>query len=104
MRLSLALLIGAVACFNFNSASAADKIKVLLVTGDDVGSHNWKQVAPATRDILVGSGKFDVKITETQKELQSASELEQLRPGLPRALQPKPRPSPMMPKRTCWSS
>ena len=71
-RLSIAILLGLTLCW---AASAADKIKVLIVTGDDVGSHNWKEVAPATRDILVASGKFDVKITEKPQDLESAADL-----------------------------
>lgn len=75
MRLSTSLLSTLTLCTTLLTAGAADKIKVLLVTGDDVGVHKWKEVAPATRDILVNSGKFDVKITETQDELSSAAEL-----------------------------
>ncbi len=77
MRLTLALLLGAALCSAVNYANAAEssKIKVLIVTGDDVASHNWREVSAATRDILVNSGKFDVKVTETQKEVESADEL-----------------------------
>lgn len=76
MRLTLAILMSVALCSTIIPVPAAEKIKVLLVTGDDVTpAHNWQEVSKATRDILVDSGKFNVKITESQKELQSASEL-----------------------------
>ena len=78
MRLSLIALVG-VALFSIGvGASAADapaKIKVLLITGDDVGGHPWPEVSQATRDILVSSGKFDVKICEDAGVLESSGSL-----------------------------
>ena len=60
-------------------AAAADtpgKIKVLLVTGDDVQpAHNWREVSQALRDTLNGSGKFDVRICEDAGVLDSAGTL-----------------------------
>jgi type 1 glutamine amidotransferase len=79
MRLSLLTLIG-LALWSFAPASpAADapkKVKVLLVTGDDVfPAHNWQEVSQAIRDTLVAAGKFDVKICEDPGVLDSASSL-----------------------------
>ncbi len=51
------------------------KIKVLLVTGDDVAVHPWREVSQALRDILVTSGKFDVKVCEDAGVLDSAASL-----------------------------
>ena len=51
------------------------KIKVLLITGDDVKPHPWREMAEATRDVLVNSGKFDVMISESPTVLGSAGEL-----------------------------
>lgn len=45
--------------------SAADKIKVLIVTGFDVGSHNWKTTTPQTVAALEATGRFDVKVSES---------------------------------------
>ncbi|MBI5385766.1 MAG: ThuA domain-containing protein [Verrucomicrobia bacterium] len=60
-------------------ASAADakpaKIKVLLITGDDVGAHKWREMSEATRDVLVAGGKFDVKVCEDIYILDSANAL-----------------------------
>lgn len=58
------------------AANAADaKIKLLLITGDDVGAHKWQETAPATRDILAKSGRFDVKIVEDLSCLEDAAAL-----------------------------
>jgi type 1 glutamine amidotransferase len=56
-------------------AAEAPKIKVLIVTGDDVGSHPWREVSQVTRDFLVAAGKFDVKICEDSAILDSAAAL-----------------------------
>jgi len=60
------------------SAVTADaKIKVLFITGDDVGAHKWQETCPVTRDILVNSGKFDVKVVEDLSCLENANDLKQ---------------------------
>ena len=51
------------------------KIKVLIITGDDVDVHHWKETTPAIRKILVDSGKFDVQVSEDLKPLESADTL-----------------------------
>ncbi len=51
------------------------QIKVLLITGDDVGAHPWREISETTREILVGSGKFDVKVSEDPLILESAAAL-----------------------------
>jgi hypothetical protein len=57
-----------------SAAEAPAKIKVLLVTGDDVQpAHNWREVSQAIRDTLVASGKFDVRICEDAGVLDSAA-------------------------------
>lgn len=79
MRLSLAILLSATLLAGgaaAQAAQAAPKIKVLLITGDDAApSHDWRKVAPATRDILTASGKFDVKICEDPGILDSTASL-----------------------------
>lgn len=72
MRFLIACLL-ALTTFAANAADA--KIKLLLITGDDVGSHKWQETAPATRDILVNSGKFDVKVVEDLSCLEDAAAL-----------------------------
>ena len=56
----------------------AAKIKVLIITGDDVDVHHWKETTAAVRKILVDSGKFDVQVSEDLKPLESADGLEGL--------------------------
>ena len=59
-----------------SSAEAPAKIKVLLVTGDDVQpAHNWREVSQAILDTLAASGKFDVRICEDACVLDSTATL-----------------------------
>ena len=58
------------------AAEAPAKIKVLLVTGDDVEpAHNWREVSQAIRDTLTANGKFDVRVCEDAGVLDSATTL-----------------------------
>lgn len=57
------------------AAAETPKIKVLIVTGDDVGPHPWREVSQATRDLLLAAGKFDVKVCEDPGVLDSAASL-----------------------------
>ena len=58
------------------AAEEPSKIKVLLVTGDDVQpAHNWREVSQALREILVASGKFEVRVCEDAGVLDSAATL-----------------------------
>jgi uncharacterized protein len=79
MRLTLTALIGITALTFTYSAPAAEakpaKIKLLLITGDDVGPHPWREMSEATRDVLVAGGKFDVKVCEDPLILESAAAL-----------------------------
>ena len=59
-----------------SAAEGPAKIKVLLVTGDDVTpAHNWHEVSQAIRETLVSSGKFDVRVCEDAGVLDSAAAL-----------------------------
>lgn len=60
---------------HFVASVEAAKAQVLIVTGDDVGPHPWKEVSQATRDLLVASGKFDVVISEKASVLETAADL-----------------------------
>lgn len=52
-------------------AQTAPMIKVLLISGDDVPSHNWKEIAESTRQLLVNSGEFEVTVVENLTALES---------------------------------
>ena len=59
-------------------ASADDapaKIKTLIITGDDVDVHHWKETTAALRKILSNTGRFDVTVSEDLKPLESADDL-----------------------------
>jgi type 1 glutamine amidotransferase len=58
------------------AAETPGKIKVLLVTGDDVmPAHDWRQVSQALRETLVSIGKFEVRVCEDSGVLDSAATL-----------------------------
>jgi type 1 glutamine amidotransferase len=58
------------------AAETPGKIKVLLVTGDDVmPAHDWRQVSQALRETLAAAGKFEVRICEDSGVLDSAATL-----------------------------
>ena len=58
------------------AAEQPDRIKVLLVTGDDVQpAHNWREVSQALRETLITSSKFDVRVCEDAGVLDSAAAL-----------------------------
>jgi len=74
-RLVLIVALAGLALFFWNSTIRAEemttKIKVLLITGDDVDVHPWKETTAAVRKILVDSGKFDVQVSEDLTPLES---------------------------------
>ncbi len=74
--LSLTFLANLTLGSSAKAAEAPRKIQVLLVTGDDVQpAHNWREVSQAIRDLLVASGKFDVRVCEDAGVLDSAAML-----------------------------
>ena len=79
-RLILALVLVCVVvpvfCGTADGAQKPTKIKALLITGADVGVHPWREMSETTREILVKSGKFDVKVCEDPHILESAAALE----------------------------
>jgi len=56
--LAIALAIG-------SSTPAAEPIKVLIITGDNVAAHDWKGTTQALQEILGSSGRFKVDTTST---------------------------------------
>jgi type 1 glutamine amidotransferase len=52
------------------------KVRVLLIAGDDVApAHDWRKISEATRETLMKSGRFDVKVCEDPLILESATAL-----------------------------
>jgi type 1 glutamine amidotransferase len=59
-----------------DAAETTNKIRVLLVTGDDVTpAHNWAEVSQAIKETLVSSGRFEVRLCEDAGVLDSAASL-----------------------------
>ena len=78
MRSSLVALAGLAVFSMAPLGAAADvppKIKVLIVTGDDVSVHPWREVSQSVRETLLAAGKFDVKVSEDSGIFESASAL-----------------------------
>lgn len=76
LRVAILLaIVGTVLCMGANPAEKPSQIKVLLITGDDVSAHPWREISETTREILAGSGKFDVKVSEDPLILESATAL-----------------------------
>ncbi|HSW01186.1 MAG TPA: ThuA domain-containing protein [Sedimentisphaerales bacterium] len=79
MRLTKVVALVAMAalvfCMGAQPGAKPTPIKVLLITGDDVGVHPWREMSETTREILVNAGKFDVKIAEDPLILESETAL-----------------------------
>ena len=45
-------------------ASQPAKLQVLIVTGQNTASHDWRATTPMLRKILEDSGRFEVRVTE----------------------------------------
>src|ERR1035441_10523230 len=76
LAITLILLATVALTLPASAAEGPGKIKVLLVTGDDVQpAHNWREVSQAIREILLSSGRFDVRVCEDAGVLDSAATL-----------------------------
>ncbi|UCF17916.1 MAG: ThuA domain-containing protein, partial [Phycisphaerales bacterium] len=75
LALVLVCIVAVVFSGTADAAKESDKIKALLITGDDVRAHPWRQMSETNREILVKSGKFDVKVCEDPHILESETAL-----------------------------
>lgn len=74
--LALAAVAVSLQTLTVTAADAQPRIRVLLLTGDDVEpSHNWSEVSQAVKESLLACGKFDVKVCEDAGILESAASL-----------------------------
>ncbi|MHC4558443.1 MAG: ThuA domain-containing protein [Planctomycetota bacterium] len=62
-------------CIAADAASKPAQIRALLITGDDVSAHPWREISETTRGILVASKKIDVKVCEDPLILESETAL-----------------------------
>jgi uncharacterized protein len=73
---SLILLAAATLPLTGHAAESTNKLRVLLVTGDDVTpAHNWAEVSQAIKETLVAAGCFEVRVCEDAGVLDSAASL-----------------------------
>jgi type 1 glutamine amidotransferase len=63
LALALATLAVATTAGTSRPAAAAEPIKVLIITGDNVDAHDWKGTTRALQDILGDPGRFKVDVT-----------------------------------------
>jgi type 1 glutamine amidotransferase len=77
--LVFAALLAAICCTTVDvdaQPKQQDKIRVLLIAGDDVAPyHDWREISEKTREVLVSSPRFDVKICEDPLILESQTAL-----------------------------
>jgi len=78
MRRYASLLVALCALFTLLAVQPArgqeeQKLKALIVTGFDVGAHQWRDTTRATAAALEESGRFEVKISEDIGILESSS-------------------------------
>jgi len=64
-RISLAFATLALAVAAGTTAPAAEPIKALIITGDNVAAHDWKGTTQVLQDFLGSSGRFKVDVTTT---------------------------------------
>jgi len=51
------------------------RIRALLITGDDVSAHRWREMSETTRKALVDSKRFEVRVCEDPHILESETAL-----------------------------
>jgi hypothetical protein len=77
--LAFAALLAVVCCIAGDVAAQPkqqDRIRVLLIAGDDVAPyHDWREISEKTREVLVSSPRFDVKVCEDPLILESTTAL-----------------------------
>jgi type 1 glutamine amidotransferase len=73
--LGLVCVVASSFCAPAQAAQKPALIKALLITGDDVGAHPWREMSETTREILVKSGRFDVRVCEDPYILESENAL-----------------------------
>jgi len=78
-RLVFVFVLLSVMVMSFSFAADAPRrpaqIRVLLITGDDVSAHPWREMSETTREALVASGKFEVRVCEDPLILESETAL-----------------------------
>lgn len=64
-RTLLAFLVAALAVSSARADDPPQPVKLLIITGDNVGAHDWKATTQALRDGLSAQGRINVDVTTT---------------------------------------
>jgi len=56
-----------------SGAASADKIRVLILTGESDYSHPWQPNVPFMRSMLMNSGRFEVRVEEEVRGITAAT-------------------------------
>lgn len=71
-----AMAVAALTAVSVQAADAPAKLKVLLITGDDVSpAHNWQETSQTLKQVLDSTGVFEVRISEDPMILDSEAAL-----------------------------
>ncbi len=73
--LTLVCIVAMSFCPAAEAARKPKKIRALLITGDDVGAHPWREISETTRKALVDSKRFEVRVCEDPHILESETAL-----------------------------
>lgn len=75
MVLTLIGMVTMVFCLGAD-AKKAETVDVLLIAGDDVAPyHDWREISETTREVLAGSDRFTVRVSEDPLILESETAL-----------------------------
>jgi len=76
-RLAFAWVLMSMVMVSFGfAADAGEQIEVLLIAGDDVAPyHDWREISEKTREALMASDRFDVRVCEDPMFLDSSAAL-----------------------------
>ncbi|MHC4734423.1 MAG: ThuA domain-containing protein, partial [Planctomycetota bacterium] len=73
--LTLVCIVAMSFCPAAEAAEKPKKIRALLITGDDVRGHPWREMSETTRKALVESKRFEVRVCEDPHILESETAL-----------------------------
>ncbi|SIO28588.1 Trehalose utilisation [Singulisphaera sp. GP187] len=72
--IALAALVAASASSSSSATFAAEPVKVLIITGDNIKNHDWTGTTEALKDLLSEGGRFKVDVTPApSKDLTDAN-------------------------------
>ena len=67
----LFVVLATVGAFTVGGQAQSKKLKALIVTGFDAGSHKWHATTELARATLEKTGRFDVRVAEDEDSLRA---------------------------------